>query len=236
MSNILALETSSPVLSVAVKSGGRPVTESAIDGFMKHSENLLTVVDSLLKQNSLTINDIDTYLIGRGPGSFTGLRIGFATLKGFLACSKKNVFGALSLDMIADAIALPEKSLLAVCLNAYREKVYTRFYEKSASGWNPKTDAETLNLPDLLKKLPAGVTLTGDALEKYQPAIEKETFSKNVRFLGRESWYPKASSMISNFLTDQTKFSKLETPADLIPLYFRLSEAEERRQEHAGSC
>ena len=71
---------------------------------------------------------MDAFLIDRGPGSFTGLRIGFATLKGFFAFSPKNCYGPLSLDIIARAIDLPEGSALGVLLDARREKIFARFY------------------------------------------------------------------------------------------------------------
>jgi tRNA threonylcarbamoyl adenosine modification protein YeaZ len=68
---------------------------------MKHAEKILPVIDRLLKKEKLKIRDIDAFLIGRGPGSFTGLRVGFATLKGFLATCPKPCYGAFSLDIIA---------------------------------------------------------------------------------------------------------------------------------------
>ena len=74
---------------------------------MKHAENLLPVIDRLLKKEKLKIGNIDAFLISRGPGSFTGLRIGFATLKGFLATHPKPCYGAFSLDVIAAGIKVP---------------------------------------------------------------------------------------------------------------------------------
>jgi hypothetical protein len=133
--NLLAIETSSPVLSIALKKHGGKIRHGIVKGYMKHAENLLPVIDRLLKKEKLEIGDIDTFLISRGPGSFTGLRIGFATLKGFLATCPKPCYGALSLDVIAAGIkpagtdlALKGHENLTVCLDARRGKLYTRSY------------------------------------------------------------------------------------------------------------
>jgi len=126
--NILALETSSPVLSVAVRREGGEIREKCLQGFLQHAENLLPLIDELLKSDGLTTADLGAILIGRGPGSFTGLRIGYATLKALLVRRKIPCFGALSLDLIAWNKFPKEGERLAVCLDAHRGEFYTRLY------------------------------------------------------------------------------------------------------------
>src|ERR1041385_2607672 len=136
--NILALDTSSPVLSVALKTGPREISETQLTGFLQHAENLLPLIDRLLKKQKTSLAKIDLFLIGRGPGSFTGLRVGFATLKGFMAVQSKPCYGATSLDMIAENADLPEKSELAVCLDAGRERFFVRIYRRGKKAWRAK--------------------------------------------------------------------------------------------------
>ena len=81
---ILAFETSSPYLSVALGFGGK-IRELCSKSPLKHSENLIGLMDQLLKAERLTLEKIDAFAIDQGPGSFTGLRIGFSFLKGLLA-------------------------------------------------------------------------------------------------------------------------------------------------------
>src|ERR1043165_2976153 len=110
MTNLLAFDTSSQVLTIALKLGSQKISETRLVGFMKHAENLLPMIDDLLKKHKASLNDVDAYLVGRGPGSFTGLRIAFSTLKGFLAYQKKPCFGASALDMIAENLDFAEGS------------------------------------------------------------------------------------------------------------------------------
>ncbi len=248
MKTILAIETSSPVLSVALKTGKQKITEYSVEGFARHTENLIPLIDRLLKKEKLSVRDIDIFLVSRGPGSFTGLRVGFSTLKGFLARRKKPCYGALSLDMIASGIDLEERSWLGVLLDAHREKVYARFYRRENGRWRPKAKACTLNLSEIAAKLPASGTLTGDALGRYavplKELLARTAAKKKVTWLASENWYPKASALIKVFEKQTAaktapkrdlRLEKMEKPEDFIPVYLRRSEAEERRKSHGAS-
>jgi tRNA threonylcarbamoyladenosine biosynthesis protein TsaB len=230
--NLLAIETSSPLLSVALKKGEDKTVQSTLKGFLRHAENLVPVIDRLLKKKKLSLHQIDAFLIGRGPGSFTGLRIGFATLKGFLSLVKKPCYGALSLDMIAEAIDLKAGSWLIVCLDARREKIYARFYRKETSSWQPKGRVQVLTFSELAARLPMEATLAGDALSRYKADFEKFLLSnpkRKIHFLPQKYWYPRASSLILRSGT----LEKLDQPRDFLPLYLRRPEPEKKRKIHA---
>jgi tRNA threonylcarbamoyl adenosine modification protein YeaZ len=81
---ILAIETSTPVCSVALSSTGRRAWEKRIEGRGVHSERLFTFTDELLKRAGVEMSELDAILFSRGPGSYTGLRIGASAIKGFL--------------------------------------------------------------------------------------------------------------------------------------------------------
>jgi len=238
--NLLALETSSPVLSAAVKKGSGRTLETKVRGAFSHAENLLPVIDRLLKRRRLRIQDIDAFLIGRGPGSFTGLRIGFATLKGFLAVQKKPCYGAMSLDLIAENVKLEDGAGLSVALDAYREKIYARFYHRQDGGWVATEEPAVLGFSEWLESLPADIHVAGDALARHEKGIEK--FGKRSKWhrVPEAAWFPCASVMISwSEKLNRSRgggtppLQKLEKPEDFIPLYFRLSEAEEKTKAHA---
>lgn len=237
MKPILAFETSSPVLSIALSVSKDHLVEETVEGLMTHAENILPVLEKLLKKNKLSIEDIDTFLIGQGPGSFTGLRIGFATLKGFLVLKKKPCYGALSLDLISENCPLPEHpATLAAALDAYREKIYVRLYKSSSKGWIPKGKPQTIRWDEMPDFLPANAQITGDALLRYREKWAAAMPDKPITFLKEAFWYPRAANLIRFFQRKDKKMTRLESPKDFIPLYFRLSEAEERKKEtYAGT-
>ena len=229
---LLAIDTSSPVLSVALKKNNETTLEKSVDGFLNHAENLMPVIAGLLKRKRLRIQDVDAFLIDLGPGSFTGLRIGLATLKGFLAAGKKKCYGALSLDLISEN-AKTEKPWLAVCLDARREKIYFRLYKRAKERWIPFRKPEAVSFNELKKLLPEHTVIAGDALLKYRGFFESEIPPKHLVYLPQESWYPKASTLISFFLNKDPRLVPLKKPSDFLPLYFRLSEAEEKSKDYA---
>ncbi len=235
MSLILALDTSSPVLSLALKRNHEPAREKRAEGLRSHSEQIVLLIEELLREAGVKPAEIDIFLIGRGPGSFTGLRVGFAVVKGFLAVEKKDCYGAVSLDTIAANAALPNGADLGICLDAFRSKIYFRAYRRENSGWVPQGEAAVLSSAELGTRLTNGMALAGDGIARYRQDFENFAREKNLNVLPESAWHPRAAAMIELFLKNKNSFQKLETPADLVPLYFRLSEAEERKQ-HASPC
>ena len=80
--NILAVDTGGKTAGVALLQDDRLLYEVYLDGGMTHSETLMPMIDTCLKLCGLTCADIDLYAVNAGPGSFTGLRIGLAAVKG----------------------------------------------------------------------------------------------------------------------------------------------------------
>jgi len=235
MSNILALESSSPVLSVAIQKGRLKPLETRVGGVLRHAECLLPAADRLLKRLKLKPADIHVCLLGVGPGSFTGLRVGFATVKGILRVKKIPCYGGLSLDLIAENAALPEKSSLAVCLDGGREKTFVRFYVRAKGAWKPKGRVQVLSSAELAAALEPGAYVSGDALRRYGETLRAAAPEKNWIALPEKDWYPKAGTLLRWFREKKPALIVLKKPADFVPKYFRLSEPEERKK-HAATA
>ena len=225
--NLLAIETSSPTLSVAIKRSGAKLRRATVQGYMKHAENLLPVIDRLLKKEKLKIGEIDAFLISRGPGSFTGLRIGFATLKGFLATHPKPCYGASSLDVIAAGIKpknVPNGSeILTVCLDARRGKLYTRSYRYNRKRWVALRASRVASVGLMVSELPCGSWVIGDGVAKLD--------LKGLGTAPEKSGIPRASTLIELFETESPLLKKLTHPKEFLPTYLRRSEPEERLLE-----
>ncbi|MFH0984090.1 MAG: tRNA (adenosine(37)-N6)-threonylcarbamoyltransferase complex dimerization subunit type 1 TsaB [Candidatus Omnitrophota bacterium] len=223
MMNLLALETSGPVLSVAIKKSGGKLRHATVKGFMKHAENLLPVIDRLLKKEKMKIGDVDAFLISRGPGSFTGLRIGFATLKGFLAAQPKPCYGASSLDVIAAGIKGSDPFNLTVCLDARRGKLYTRLYRFLRGRWRPNGPCCIPIISEMISgNVPRGL-IAGDGIKKFDPA--------GWTVVPEKYWYPKASTLIELFEAKDPLLKQLSAPKDFLPVYLRSSEPEEKLKD-----
>lgn len=233
MSCILAIETSSPILSIAFQQDGKPFVESTLQGYSGHVENLIPLIDQMLKNQSVSISEVDTFLLGRGPGSFTGLRVGFATVKALQTVQKRNCYGAASLDMIAEHITLKDGSVLAVGLDAHRSRIYSKFFVRQQNEWKPQSEIQLHSIEEFMKALPENGWLAGDALLRYREILEPKQKLMHWNFLPEPDGYPRAASLLSLFQKKDSRIQKLQTPEDFLPLYLRLSEAEEKKNEHA---
>lgn len=227
MTNLLAIETSGPVLSVAVKKGKWKTREMTLKGYFRHAENLLPLIDKLLKKERLKIHQVSAFLIGRGPGSFTGLRVGFATLKGLIAVDPKPCFGAFSMDLIAGNIPVCKTGELHVCLDAKRGKLYSRSYRYLEKIWKPRGTVAVGFLEEIIERAAKGSWIVGDGITTDKLDILKQS-KKKFRLLPEKSWYPKASTLIEWFGTKDPRLKALTRPKELLPFYLRSSEAEER--------
>lgn len=229
--NLLAIETSSTILSVAIKKGKNKTRAAMLKGFSRHAENLLPLIDKLLKKEKLKVGDIDAFLIGRGPGSFTGLRVGFATLKGLIAVRKTPYYGAFSLDMIAGRIKSKGKiANLHVFLDAKRDKLYVRSYRYHKDRWKPMDAIRVRSLKEAAGSLEKGAWIAGDGILTDKENILSGSEKKPL-VLPQKLWHPKASTLIEWFEKKNPMLKPLTKPKELLPVYFRSSEAEERLKD-----
>lgn len=229
--HVLAVDTSSRLLSVAIRKGEKEVLELNLAGTPRHSEQLIALMGQGLKELRLKKNELDRLIWGVGPGSFTGLRIGLSILKGLHAGLGVRALGASSLDVIAFGSGIVNGDLF-VCVDAKRDSIYLAKYRFQNGVPVKKTEDALVSCDELIEQLSPGVTLTGDALQVYGGTI-RERFGDGVSFMADSFWYPRAVFLIQ-MLDAQSKWLKPLTPRTMTPEYLRRSEAEEKAQMTAG--
>lgn len=129
--NVLALETSTDRLSLALASDGR-IHIHDVEAGQRHAELILTAAASLLRQAALAARDLDAIVYGEGPGSFTGLRIACGVAQGLALAAGARTLGIGTLVAMAEASG--EERVIA-CIDARMGEVYHAAYEKNADGW-----------------------------------------------------------------------------------------------------
>ncbi|MCK4859271.1 MAG: tRNA (adenosine(37)-N6)-threonylcarbamoyltransferase complex dimerization subunit type 1 TsaB [Candidatus Omnitrophica bacterium] len=209
------------MLSVALIKDNQVIKEGNYFLGLRHSERLLPTIKDILDASSFSLKDIDTFAIDIGPGSFTGLRIGLATLKGLTFGEKKKVIGISSLDALAKNAQLQldySDHLICPIIDARQDRVYTAFYEISKSNkLKRKTKYQVVKIGNLLKTLnKKKVVFLGDGLEKHQDFIAQQ--KKEVIFLGRKFWFPYAS-IIAKLGLEKFKRGKSDNIDSLSPMY-----------------
>ncbi len=125
---ILAVESSAITASVAVADKGKIIGAKFIDCGLTHSETLLPLCKSLLDELGLKVSDMDAFAVTAGPGSFTGLRIGIATVKGFMAATGKKCVPLSTLEVIAMG-GKDENAVISAVMDARAGQVYNALFK-----------------------------------------------------------------------------------------------------------
>ncbi len=125
---ILGIDTSCEQASCAVYIDGVVKERRSEIDKRKHSETLMPMVDFFLKEEGLTISDIDSFTVSSGPGSFTGLRIGMAVVKGMAYVMDKKIRLIKTPDVLANYFPIESEAVCPV-IDARNNQVYTAIYE-----------------------------------------------------------------------------------------------------------
>jgi tRNA threonylcarbamoyladenosine biosynthesis protein TsaB len=127
---VLALDTTSRAASAALVEDDRVLLECSGDPSRSHAEQLPAMLLSPLRPAGLAAPDIDVFAVAAGPGSFTGLRIGIATVQGLAFVTRRRVAPVSALEALAQAAsrALPPGHLVAAWINAHRRDVFGALY------------------------------------------------------------------------------------------------------------
>jgi len=229
---LLSLDTSSRDASIAVLENDDVLREYNFVFSDNLSAMLIPSLEFVLKSLGLGIAGIDVFAVGIGPGLFTGIRIGMATVKGLAFAEKKPVLGVTSLLALASKFADTEKNVMAL-IDAKKEEVYLGGYHfqngESAELFPPcrlKVSAALL----LLAKFPDKIFI-GSGAEKHADLL-------NEHFGG--SRHRHRSSFLANEIGRiALKRLRRQTPAvdlrDLLPFYLRQPDAETNRTHAAGA-
>lgn len=220
---ILAVDSSSMTGSVALCRGETLVAESLLNIRSTHSEKLLGQIDLLLTEAGWQLADLDLLVAVTGPGSFTGLRIGIATVKGLAQVLAKPVIGVSSLQMLAMNLPLSPVPI-CVFMDARKKEVYSQLFNWSSDGPVPAGDAQVLPPEQLLRQLDCEVALVGDAVLLYRAQIE-ELLGDKALLPVASAHQPRASQAGWLACREYAAGGK-DNAAELLPSYIRPSDAE----------
>jgi len=212
---ILGIDTSSKYLSIALSEDDSIIVEHSLLLDRKHSSLLIPKINQMLKEKNVSISDIDAFIVGLGPGSFTGLRIGVSTVKGFGIGTKKPCIGVSSMDALALNVDGKYSTIVPV-IDAKRENVYSAIYGKKNNRIVKKTNHLLLKVDDLIKKVKKEAVFLGDGIDLYKEKIQR--LNKKAIFLEDQYWYPKAGNLIKLGIAKIKKYKRKDL-AKLNPIY-----------------
>jgi tRNA threonylcarbamoyladenosine biosynthesis protein TsaB len=232
---ILSLDTTTRAGSCALMRGTRVVREDASDGSRPQAARLPGELEALLSREGAALQDVDAFAVGIGPGSFTGLRVGIATMQGLAVATAKPLVGVSAFDALARIASGGSRVIrragsaertrqddmrIATWVDAWRGEVYAALYE----GVREVESPVVARPEDLLRTLAGAPTLfTGDGAVVHQEMI-RTVLGADARFAVPIA--PLLAGAMAELAAEALRAGQRPLPHAIRPLYVRRSDAE----------
>ena len=168
---LLAVDTSTQRVGIALYDGNQFLCEESWISRQYHTVELANAVQTIISRAGLSAGDLKILAVAIGPGSFTGLRIGMALVKGIAYSHQLPVIGIPTLDITARAIPVQDV-LLAAVLQAGRNRLAVNWYKEANSSWESIDQVENLSAQELINKIDQPCIITGEITEDLLGLIQ----------------------------------------------------------------
>ena len=227
---ILSIDSATAAATCAILDDDNVLGEITFNYKKQHSLILMPIIDELFNNTGMCISDIDAFVASKGPGSFTGLRIGLSTIKGLSQGTGKPFVTVSTLDSLAYNLAYTA-GIICPILDALRDNVYTALYTFNNCELNRITDYINISIDELINMLKdknCNISFVGDGVPKFR--------EKLIAHLPKISFAPahlnlaKASSLgeLGLKLLSKGTFDDLYAS---VPIYLRKPQAEREYEE-----
>ena len=225
---ILALESSATACSVALCEDDKLIAQTFQNNGLTHSCTLMPMLDSLLNQCGQTMDDVDVLAVAAGPGSFTGLRIGVAAVKGLAWAGEKPCAPCSTLESMAWQLAHMDGIVIAA-MDARRSQVYNAVFRARNGSLERLTPDRAIGLEELeeeVKKFEERKILVGDGAllcyNRWKERMEDLALAP-VHLRAQTAWG------VARAALELIRQDELIPGGQLAPVYHRLSQAERER-------
>lgn len=225
---ILAVDTSAVCASVAVTENGKILSECSTNTGLTHSRTLMPMINSTLKNAEIPLDSIDLFACSVGPGSFTGVRIGVAAMKGICDATEKKCMPVSTLQALAHNLSGRRCTAVSV-MDARCNQVYCGIFSVNGDEITRLTEDMAIKIDELGEMLKAyeNIVFVGDGAKLCYGQLGYETASANCV-------YQKGSSVCFAAEKALERGEAPLTAAELMPTYLRLPQAERELKAKQG--
>lgn len=217
---VLAVTTSSNNCSVAILEDKKEVKELNIENEKTHSENLMPLIEKILKETNTDLSKINYLACDVGPGSFTGIRIGIATIKAISEVKNIPICAVSSLEGLAYIVQKFEGIIVSL-IDARNNQAYCGIFDTDYSNIADFFSDTIENIIDILKEKNKHINFVGNAVEIHYNILksnfENATFLKENKLLAIN---------IARAAVKKIEENEIYTADNLLPVYLRKSQAE----------
>jgi len=224
---VLSIDTASTTGSVAVVAGETLLAEFTIARQETHSRRLMNMIDGAFEMAGLALADMDGLAFTRGPGSFTGLRIGLSVIKGLAAVSGIPLVGVSSLEVLAHQAPDLSRPIYPM-MDARNSEVYFAGYRFSNGGFQRVADEAALTPDAAAEAITGDCLLTGDGAHRYRTLFETRLGS-HAAFAAPDHGIPRALT-VARLSMPRFEAGQTDDVRSVVPVYLRKSYAEQLRK------
>lgn len=222
---ILAIDTSSEICSTAILENDKLIDQNNLDNGKTHSENLMPLVDELIKRNNISIKDIDLFACSVGPGSFTGIRIGVASIKPMAEVLNKKIASVTSLEILARNVETENQDITIVSLiDARNSQVYCGIFDYQYELKEDYIADDINNIIEILKKY-NNIIFVGNG-----SVLHKELLKENLKYINFEENNKQSAENVGKIGYQKYLKNNLCTADTIMPIYLRKSQAERMKK------
>jgi tRNA threonylcarbamoyladenosine biosynthesis protein TsaB len=229
---ILALDTATETGAIALVENGLLLAQTQLRVEKTHSQYLWRAIRFLLSETGWRLEQVDLWAVSIGPGSFTGVRIGMATIKGLAWITGKPVVGVSTLEALAWGVA-PTPYLICPVVDARRQEVYFSFYRHAPGGpLLSIRDPGHISPLDLIPEIREPAILLGNAVSRYAELFKEQLGDRAL--IPEAGGYPPSGLAMAAIARQRFRGGEERSPAEIGPLYLRSAEAEFRKTNSPG--
>ena len=231
--NILAVDTSATSASVCVAQENKIIGEFSINTSLTHSQTLVPMIEQVSEKTGISLDNIDAIAVNAGPGSFTGVRIGVAAVKGIAFSRNIPCVSVSTLESMAYNM-LDSECIVCAVMDARCSQVYNALFKVSNGKVERLIEDRALSLADLkldLQKFSEKIILVGDGAEITFNYLENSL--QNVFLASVNNRIQKASS-IACVAFEKIKNDETISASELMPVYLRLPQAQRELNKRLG--
>ena len=231
--NILAVDTSATSASVCVAQENKIIGEFSINTSLTHSQTLVPMIEQVSEKTGISLDNIDAIAVNAGPGSFTGVRIGVAAVKGIAFSRNIPCVSVSTLESMAYNM-LDSECIVCAVMDARCSQVYNALFKVSNGEVERLIEDRALSLADLkldLQKFSEKIILVGDGSEITFNYLENSL--QNVFLASVNNRIQKASS-IACVAFEKIKNDETISASELMPVYLRLPQAQRELNKRLG--
>lgn len=223
---ILSVDTSSNLCTISVLEDFSLIKENILNDTKNHSEKIMPIIAQTLEESNLALNDIDLIVCDKGPGSFTGIRIGVATIMSFIDALKIPAIGITSLESLAYNVILNTPNVSTICslIDAKNDNVYFELYSANNNKPLSIVPADCININNLINILKEynNICFVGDGADVHKDILSTSLCNASFSDYNEISSYSLGIAGLNAYNSNRND--------DLLPVYLRKSQAERAKE------